>query len=411
MRNFAIFLLALLLAGCVIIILPDVPRATEIPTNTSTLPSSPSSVPSTELVPMTSTETAILPTDLSPTETSTNTPILPTTTLEPTPTAENWISTEQQLRDCISLAGSVCKLNPNLVIELTSQLTITEDNITIVGGEITNAVDYPNRLTAVIGAQNVRFEGTKIRGTLANAQSSIKDCILVSSSTVVLSHVLIQYCEDENVDVQNGSNLLITYSVVIQPLRNAMHKSGSHAMDILVVDSALTVIHSVIGDAKERIPQCQNSTCTLIDTLIDNISNYGIQPRCGTVLTTEGLIVRVGLDTDKTVASYGIVATHALDCGSIDPLPVPQITEKCSLAVDWYITAAGVTYPRIRRLNGDAPYYINPIVNNAANIFKTDSSNCTMPNSDLSVFFAEIGQVPDCLISNTCRILDRRIDN
>lgn len=389
--RFCIFSALLLLAGCI-----AAPTATPLPP-TETIEATFTMSLYSE-TPLEATKTTQFAT-LSPTPTSTSTPTPPIAN-SPTPDANSTPTQEFfDLQECVTVAGATCRINGR--IELTSQLTISASGVTLIGGEITNAPEYPNRLVAVIRTSDVRFEGVSIYGTIANEKSAIKDCLLILDSTrIVLDHVTLKWCEDENGDIQNSIAVEIYNSVFIQPLRNAMHVKGAHPYNMLITNSEVLIKDSVFSSAQARNPQAQNSRLTMENVLLDNIDGSGIQTACGAVLDTSGLMIRGGGDTDEL--SYGIVAVNQDEC--IDT-PFALITEKCSFVSNWHVAGNGNKYPRVRRYGGDRLRYANPLTNTE---FLSDTTECEMPTERTILEVIENAGVdaPACLLAANCRILD-----
>ena len=354
--------------------------ATWTPTNTET--------PLPSITPTASPET-------SPTSSDTPPPI---PTVEFTPTAEVFVTTEAQLRQCTSQLNAICRISGT--IPLTSQLIIQSSGVTLRGGAITNAPEYPDRLVMIARTTDVRLEGVTIYGTVANEGSVVKDCLLIlDSNRITLDHVTLKWCEDENADVTGSTNVNILNSVIMQPLHCAMHTKGCHGYAALIVNSTATIRDSVIGSAKARMPEIQNSHVTMERVLLDNLDGSAIQVMCDAVLTTQGVIIRGGFDTDDV--SYGITTPHAEDCvpaGKATPL----ITEKCTLVTNWHVSGSD-KYPRVRR---SSTYYTNPITTTE---FKSDASGCVMPTiEDVDVTIQNAGSqgTPACLREANCQIID-----
>jgi len=362
--------------------------ATWTPTNTET--------PLPSITPTASPET-------SPTSSDTPPPI---PTVEFTPTAEVFVTTEAQLRQCTSQLNAICQIGNT--IALTSQLIMQTSGVTLRGGAITNAPEYPDRLVMVARTTDVRLENMTIYGTVASVGSVVKDCLLIlDSNRITLDHVTLLYCEDENLDVTGSTNVDITNSVVMQPLHCAMHTKGCHGYAMLIVNSTATIRDSVIGSAKARMPELQNSHVTMERVLLDNLDGSAIQVMCDAVLTTQGVIIRGDFDTDDI--SYGITTPHAEDCvpaGKATPL----ITEKCTLVTNWHVALNGDKYPRVRR---SSTYYTNPTTTTE---FKSDSSGCVMPtgdnddttDDDMTRIIQNAGSqgTPACLPEANCQIID-----
>lgn len=329
---------------------------------------------------------------------------VPTSTHSPTPGPTQApplvivVHTELELTICTQIEGAVCAIVGS--IHLTQPLSIVSANITIRGGSITNVPEYPGRLVAILRTADVRLEGVKIYGTLALQKSAIKDCLLILQSTrVTLDHVTLAHCEDENGDIVNSTGVAIQNSVFIQPLRNAMHTKGAHPYNMLITDSEVLIKDSVFSSGQARNPQAQNSRLTLENVLLDNIDGSGIQVTCGTVLNTSGLMIRGGWDTDEQ--SYGIAAVNPDECIE---LPLPVITEKCSLVSGWHIASNGNKYPRVRRYGGDRPHYTNPVTTDE---FLSDTVGCVKGDIERTITNAGSPETPACLVDALCRIVDR----
>lgn len=349
----------------------------------------------------------------TPTETTTPLSIstitdtaIPFTSQTPTATPQFPITVrnEMELRICTQIHGAVCDID-GLVI-LTSQLLMQTSGVTVRGGSITNDVSYPDRLVMIARTTDVHLESVTIYGTLAQSGSVIKDCLLiVDSAHITLKHVTLMWCEDENLDITNSTDIEITNSVIMQPLRCALHKSGCHGLAILVVRSTIAIQDSVICCANGRMPQAQYSTVSLNRVLLGNFQGHAVEVVCGGTVITNQMIVRGGLDTAD--AAYAIVSPHGNDC-IVNNEPSPQITEKCSLVLNWHIASDGRKYPRVRR-PGDKAWYINPLIFPNYTEFLSDKSDCIMPTeSDVQAIIQNAGSLltPACLLAGDCRILD-----
>jgi len=340
----------------------------------------------------------------------TNTPdaTITTWTITPTPTPETslpiTVHNEAELDACKIVHNATCEIVGT--IYLTKQLTITVSGVTIRGGALTNVPEYPHRLVAITQADHVLLDGITVYGSPSLSGSAIKDMVLIyNSHEISLDHVTLLYSEDENLDIQYSTNVIVTNSVIMQPLHCAMHTKGCHGYAALIVNSTVSIRDSVIGSAKARMPELQNSHVTMERVLLDNLDGSAIQVQCDGVLVTQGMIIRGGFDTDDV--SYGITTPHAEDCVPDGKAP-PQITEKCTLVVNWHVSGSD-KYPRVRR---SSTYYTTP----STTEFKSDASGCTMPtgdsddttDDDMTRIIQNAGSqgTPACLLEANCQIID-----
>ncbi|OYX64763.1 MAG: hypothetical protein B7Y89_00500 [Novosphingobium sp. 32-60-15] len=170
------------------------------------------------------------------------------------------------LRECMMATGArTCVFRVAGTINLLSQIKPTAGNLTIAGqtapgGGIAIRND-PSNLSGsplFINVSDVIIRHVRIRpGPTSGAKQGTTDAITLDSGSqnTILDHVSLSWASDEPFNSTKGSSkLTVQWSLVYEGLSRSTHTSGEHAKGMFVEGSDITVHHTLIAHATDRMP-------------------------------------------------------------------------------------------------------------------------------------------------------------
>ncbi|WP_206185857.1 hypothetical protein [Sphingosinicella sp. BN140058] len=170
------------------------------------------------------------------------------------------------LRECMMASGPrTCVFRVSGTIELLSQIKPTSGALTIAGQTapgggiaIRNA---PSNLTGspiFLNKPDNIIRHIRIRpGPTSGAKQDTTDAVTVDAGAknTILDHVSLSWATDEPFNsTKMSSNITVQWSLVYEGLSHSTHKQLEHAKGMFIEGSGITVHHSFIGHATDRLP-------------------------------------------------------------------------------------------------------------------------------------------------------------
>lgn len=170
------------------------------------------------------------------------------------------------LRACMMATGPrTCVFRVSGTIVLNSQIKPTSGNLTIAGQTapgggiaIRNA---PSNLTGsplFFNAPHNIIRHIRVRpGPTSGAKQGTTDAITVDSGAVntILDHVSLSWATDEPFNSTKGArNVTVQWSLVYEGLSRSTHEQGEHSKGMFVEGSDITIHHTFIAHATDRMP-------------------------------------------------------------------------------------------------------------------------------------------------------------
>ncbi len=190
------------------------------------------------------------------------------------------------LRACATAAGPrICVFEVSGVIELVSNLQVTQNNVTIAG----QTAPAPGILLAGgalhIQASDVLVQHLAVRvgDGSEGLTGSIRDALKINAprfiQNIVIDHCSFSWGADETTQVWNEwDNVTISNSIVSEPLNDSLHSKGPHGYAILVdtTDGKISLIGNLIAHAVNRNPRVGAASFVFVNNVIYNYGNGGM---------------------------------------------------------------------------------------------------------------------------------------
>lgn len=170
------------------------------------------------------------------------------------------------LRACMMATGArTCIFKVAGTISLNSQIKPTSGNLTVAGqtapGGGIAIRNTPSNLTGspiFLNVPDVIVRHVRIRpGPTSGTKQGTTDAVTVDGGAVntILDHVSLSWASDEPFNsTKNAKNVTVQWSLVYEGLSKSTHTSGEHAKGMFVEGSDVTVHHTFIAHATDRMP-------------------------------------------------------------------------------------------------------------------------------------------------------------
>ena len=209
-------------------------------------------------------------------------------------------SGEGSLRACLAAKGPrTCVFRVGGTIMLQSPLTLNGDRATIAGqtapgdGILLRAAETmsPGALFR-INRDDVVLRHLRLRRGASGADSAESNDVLQirGARDVMVDHVSVSWGVDENLAINDSSNVTIQWSVIAEGLLHSNHPKGPHGTGMLLYGTGqgVSLHHNLFAHNNERNPQIKVGATT--DIVNNLIYNPGSTP---TVITDEFGMVRL----------------------------------------------------------------------------------------------------------------------
>ncbi|WP_199193092.1 hypothetical protein [Allosphingosinicella deserti] len=170
------------------------------------------------------------------------------------------------LRECMMATGPrTCVFRVSGTIELLSQIKPTSGNLTIAGqtapGGGIAVRNAPSNLTGsplFFNKPDNIIRHIRVRpGPTSGAKQDTTDSVTVDAGAknTILDHVSLSWATDEPFNsTKMSSNITVQWSLVYEGLSHSTHKQLEHAKGMFIEGSGITVHHTFIGHATDRLP-------------------------------------------------------------------------------------------------------------------------------------------------------------
>ena len=170
------------------------------------------------------------------------------------------------LRACMMATGPrTCVFRTAGTIELESQIRPTAGNLTIAGqtapGGGIAIRNTPTNLTGspvFLSAPDNIIRHVRIRpGPTSGAKQGTTDAITLDSGArnTILDHVSLSWATDEPFNSTKASgDITVQWSLVYEGLSRSTHEAGEHAKGMFIEGNGITVHHTLIAHATDRMP-------------------------------------------------------------------------------------------------------------------------------------------------------------
>lgn len=181
------------------------------------------------------------------------------------------------------------------------------------GATITTSASNLGRALTINNAISVVVENCSFKREKNIALSAIGDVILiVNSEDITLDHVTACCSTDEILDVQNSTDVDVLYSMIVYPQHCSTHKSGScHGYNMLATNSEVLCDHCLFASGQARLPYCQKTICTVVNSIWYNINGQGLSAVDASVVIFQGNIFLSGPNTQPEF--YAVVSPNRED--------------------------------------------------------------------------------------------------
>lgn len=190
------------------------------------------------------------------------------------------------LRDCATAPGSrICVFDVSGVIELESNLQVTEDFVTIAGQTAPAPGIMLRGAPLQIQASDVLVQHIAVRvgDGSQGAEASIRDALKINApyfiKNIVIDHCSFSWSTDEAAQVWNDwDNITISNSIISEPLNESLHNKGEHGYAMLVdtTDGQISVIGNLIAHSKNRNPRVGASRFVFVNNVVYNYGQGGM---------------------------------------------------------------------------------------------------------------------------------------
>ncbi|WP_292934721.1 MULTISPECIES: hypothetical protein [unclassified Novosphingobium] len=170
------------------------------------------------------------------------------------------------LRECMMATGArTCVFRVAGTINLLSQIKPTAGNLTIAGQTApAGGIAIRNDLSNLTGSPlfikvpDVIIRHVRIRpGPTSGAKQDTTDAITLDggSQNTILDHVSLSWATDEPFNsTKSAAKLTVQWALVYEGLSRSTHISGEHSKGMFVEGSDITVHHTLIAHATDRMP-------------------------------------------------------------------------------------------------------------------------------------------------------------
>lgn len=206
------------------------------------------------------------------------------------------------LRECITASGArTCVFTIGGTISLSSDLTISNDNITIAGQTAPGGGITLSGASLVVSADNVIIRYIRVRTGTNAPDPNQGDGIRVNGATdVIIDHCSFSWATDENTSAVNTTDLTYQWNIISEGLNTVGDSKG---MLIHINNTNISVHHNLF--AHNYVRNAQVAEAVPMEFINNLVYDYGVSVR--TIALTGDT---VNLDVVK---NYFIAGVNTLD--------------------------------------------------------------------------------------------------
>lgn len=188
-------------------------------------------------------------------------------------------------RDAVSKGNRMIVFDVSGYIDLQSRVSITHDNITILGQTAPeNGVCLRGNSVKVNGKNIImRYLRFRVGSKLSDGTDTITQDglgIPVGAENIIIDHCSISWGTDENLSIIGGKNITVQWSIVSEALNQSIHEKGEHSYAGIWGGRNVSMHHNLIASHKSRNPKIGTSETVSMtpgytdkDTVVDMWNN------------------------------------------------------------------------------------------------------------------------------------------
>ena len=188
-------------------------------------------------------------------------------------------------RDAVSRGDRMIVFDVSGMIDLKSRVSITHDNITILGQTAPgDGICFRGNSVKINGSNIIvrylRFRpGSKLAdGSDTETQDGFS--IPIGAKNVILDHCSISWGTDENLSIIGGDNVTVQRCIISEALNSSIHDKGEHSYAGIWGGINVCMHHNIIASHKSRNPKIGTSETVSMtaghpdsDTVVDMWNN------------------------------------------------------------------------------------------------------------------------------------------
>ncbi|GFE85862.1 pectate lyase family protein [Steroidobacter agaridevorans] len=227
------------------------------------------------------------------------------------------------LKACVDASGPrVCVFEVSGTIRLTGDLVLRNPKITIAG----QTAPSPGIMLRG-GGLNVRTSDVLVQhlhvrpGDDAGGEPAInRDGLKISGppeaaiKNIVIDHCSFSWSIDELASAwASWDNVSITNSIFAEPLHESLHPEGAHGYGVIFgpVAGHITFANNLISGAKSRNPLSNSTNTTIVNNVIYNWTNKGIELQSHGAKTNNSIVGNVLIRGPLTTSSEQPILVRA----------------------------------------------------------------------------------------------------
>ncbi len=167
-------------------------------------------------------------------------------------------------RDAVSRGNRMIVFDVSGMIDLKSRVSITHDNITIMGQTAPGDGICFRGNSVKINGKNVIMRYLRFRpgSKLEDGSDTITQDgfgIPVGAKNIILDHCSISWGTDENLSVIGGENITVQKCIISEALNSSIHDKGEHSYAGIWGGRFISMHHNIIASHKSRNPKIGTS--------------------------------------------------------------------------------------------------------------------------------------------------------
>lgn len=167
-------------------------------------------------------------------------------------------------RDAVSSGNRIIVFDVSGMIDLKSRVSITHDNITVLGQTAPNDGICFRGNSVKINGKNIIMRYLRFRpgSKLSDGSDTITQdgfSIPVGAKDIILDHCSISWGTDENLSIIGGENITVQRCIISEALNSSIHDKGEHSYAGIWGGRYISMHHNIIASHKSRNPKIGTS--------------------------------------------------------------------------------------------------------------------------------------------------------